>query len=69
MQQDKEQDIAAALNRARKEGVSLFLEGKPSDPETIANHCVRETETYMADYIMDDAGRVKELHYDKVRER
>lgn len=65
--QDKEQNIAAALNQVREEGISLFLEGKPSDPETIAERFVREEEAYMADYVLDDAGRLKELRYDKVR--
>ena len=64
MHQDNVQALTDTLNRAEKEGVSLFLEGHPSDPATIAKRCVRESET---DYILDDAGHLKELRYDRVR--
>lgn len=67
MHQDNVQALTDTLNRAEKEGVSLFLEGHPSNPATIAKCCVRESETYMADYILDDAGHLKELRYDRVR--
>lgn len=67
MHQDNVQALTDTLNRAEKEGVSLFLEGHPSDPATIAKRCVRESETYMADYNLDDAGHLKELRYDRVR--
>ena len=67
MHQDNVQALTDTLNRAEKEGVSLFLEGNPSDPATIEQCCVRASETYMADYILDDAGHLKELRYDRVR--
>lgn len=60
------QRLKEKLENVRKSGVSLFLEGEPASPETIADKCVCEGAIYMADYVLDDDGRLKELRYDRV---
>lgn len=61
-----EQHLKEKLEKMQHSGVSLFLEGKESTPEIIANKCVCEDQTYMADYVLDDSGTLKELRYDRV---
>lgn len=60
------QRLKEKLENVRKSGVSLFLEGEPATPETIADKCVCEDAIYMADYVLDEAGRLKELRYDRI---
>ena len=49
-----------------KAGVKLYLDGNPSDADHILQKCVREDAVYMADYIADEAGKVKEIRYDQI---
>lgn len=60
------QNLTAVLHRVQENGVLLYLEGQPADPVTIADRCVREDETYMADYVTDETGRLRELRYDRI---
>lgn len=64
--EESEQEMTEKLRQVEKSGVSLFLEGRPAAPEDIAYKCVREETVYMADYILDESGILKELRYDKV---
>lgn len=66
MFEDNEQRLKVKLENISKTGVYLFLEGKPASPEIIAKQCVCEDMAYMADYVLDNAGNLKELRYDKV---
>lgn len=54
------------LKRYEKAGVKLFLDGVPTNTEHIIEKCVREDTAYMADYITDDVGNVREIRYDEV---
>ena len=63
-----ESRFAEKLRCAQKNGVSLYLDGVPATPETIAVNYVCEDSNYMADYVLDSAGILKELRYDKVTE-
>lgn len=62
----EERRLKEKLESIRQSGVSLFLEGKPASPETIADKCVCEDAIYMADYVLDENGRLKELRYDRI---
>lgn len=62
----EEQRLKEKLENVRKSGVRLFLEGKPASPEDIADKCVCENAIYMADYVLDDDGRLQELRYDRI---
>lgn len=66
MYEKSEQRLQEKLKQVQQSGVSLFIEGQPATPEVIAKKCVCEETTYMADYVLDDAGILKELRYDKV---
>lgn len=66
MYEKEGQRLREKLESVRKSGVSLFLEGKPASPKTIADKCVREDAIYMADYVLDEDGRLKELRYDRI---
>lgn len=54
------------LGTMKRQGVSLYLEGRPSTPGEIVKACVKEESSYMADFVLDEKGLLKELRYDKV---
>ena len=58
--------VKTRLLQYEKAGVKLYLDGNPSDADHILKKCVREDVTYMADYIADEAGKVKEIRYDQI---
>lgn len=66
MYETDEQRLKEKLERVQQSGVFLFLEGKPASPEAIASRCVCEDSAYMADYVLDEQGILKELRYDRV---
>ncbi|MCH5276144.1 MAG: hypothetical protein J1E65_09905 [Lachnospiraceae bacterium] len=66
MHENKEQLLQKKLEQVQSEGVSLFLEGEPATPAAIAGKCVCENMIYMADYVLDDNGALKELRYDRI---
>lgn len=66
VRENDEQRLKEKLERVQQSGVYLFLEGKPATPADIAKTCVCEDMIYMADYVLDDQGILKELRYDRV---
>ena len=60
--------VKTRLLQYEKAGVKLYLDGNPSDTDHILQKCVREDAVYMADYIADEAGKVKEIRYDLISE-
>ncbi len=66
MQENSERLLKKKLKKAQKTGVSLFLEGQPARPADIAEKCVCENAVYMADYVLDEQGVLKELRYDRI---
>lgn len=69
MHEKSEQLLKEKLEQVQSTGVSLFLEGEPATPEVIAGKCVCEDMIYMADYVLDDNGILKELRYDRITDR
>lgn len=51
-------------------GITIFLEGEKSTPETVTEllSIQEESASYMRDYVYDK-GVLKELHFDKVQNR
>lgn len=48
-------------------GVLLYVDGFISTPEEIMmQHCVQEERMYMADFILNDQGKLVELRYDRI---
>ena len=57
------------LEGIEKSGAALYLEGKRMSAEELAKVCcVNEEAVYLADYVLDEAGRLTRLCYDRVRQ-
>lgn len=55
------------LENIQGRGITIFLEGKETTPETVSDIlCVQEETSYMRDYVYDK-GVLTELRFDKVR--
>lgn len=50
-------------------GVKLYINGRPSDTENIVRRCVMEDTVYMADYVFDQNGTVREIRFDRVLQK
>ena len=56
------------LDAYNEQGVLLSLSGKQASSARIADVCcIRESGSYMGDYILDDDGKLVEICFDKVR--
>lgn len=61
-------EIIKRLSQFVQKGVVLYLEGRLSTPEEVAEcYCVNEDSIYMADYVLSEGGSLKEVRYDKIR--
>ncbi len=55
------------LEQYKRRGVSLSLEGQPSNPcEIVQAHLVAEECSYMRDYIQNEKGEIQEIDFDKI---
>ena len=58
------------LELYREQGVSLYLDGVPSTPKSIAKACqIAENGGYMRDYISDEKGQIARVNFDFVEEK
>lgn len=58
------------LKEYRSQGISLYLDGKPSTPKNIAKACqIAEDGGYMRDYVEDEKGRIARVDFDFIREK
>lgn len=57
------------LEQMRQSGVSLFLDGRSVLPMEVVTKAVRENSPYMADYVLDNAGLIRQVRFDKVTRR
>ncbi len=56
------------LELYRQNGVSLNLEGCPSNPsEIVRAHLIAESGGYMRDYEQDEKGAIRKIDFDKIR--
>ncbi len=57
------------LENIQQQGITIYFDGEKSTPENVTeNLCVQEELSYMRDYVYDE-GVLKELHFDKVKNR
>lgn len=57
------------LQNIQEQGISIYLEGEKTTPKNVTDLlCVQEETSYMRDYVYDK-GVLKELHFDKVKNR
>jgi hypothetical protein len=56
-------------HKKQKQGnVDLYVDGQPSTQAEVTAICqMCENYSYMADYVIDDNGILKEIRYDKVQ--
>lgn len=54
------------LCRNLKQGTLLYMDGKLATPTQISTVMVKENGGYMADYVTDDDGNIREIRYDKI---
>ncbi len=54
------------LEQMKRCGVALYLDGRSVLPGEAVAKAVREDSPYMADYVLDSAGAIEQVRFDKV---
>lgn len=54
------------LEQMKQCGVALYLDGQSVLPGEAVAKAVRENSPYMADYVLDSAGVIRQVRFDKV---
>jgi hypothetical protein len=54
------------LCRSLKQGALLYLDGQLASPALISQKMLQEESAYMADYVTDEEGRIREIRYDRI---
>lgn len=63
---EKTEKLYMELSALENRGVTIWLEGTPSDSLNVSNQLsIHEDTSYMMDYVFEE-GRLKEVHFDKV---
>lgn len=57
------------LEQMSRSGVGLFVDGKAVLPAEAVSRAVREDSPYMADYVLDSDGTIRQVRFDKVKNR
>lgn len=58
--------MMAHLEEMKQSGVALFMDGRAVLPAEIVAKAVRENSPYMADYVINDAGTIQQVWFDRV---
>lgn len=58
--------MLTSLEQMREEGVNFFVDGEEVTLAEAMKRTVQEDFTYMADYVLDDKGKVEQVRFDKV---
>ena len=62
----KTEKLYMELSALENRGVTIWLEGTPSNSLNVSNQLsIHEDTSYMMDYVFEE-GRLKEVHFDKV---
>lgn len=65
---DQTKQLYAELSSLENRGVTIWLEGAPSDSRHVTSRLnVHDNEQYMRDYVFEE-GKLKEVHFDKVED-
>ena len=57
--------MLARLEQMRRSGVELFVDGQEALPDEVISKAVQENSQYMADYVLDDAGIIEQVRFDR----
>lgn len=64
----EKQRLLIELENIQNRGITIFLDGIPSSPLAVTDIlCVKESNTFMRDYVTDEKGVLRELRFDKIR--
>ena len=63
------EDMLRRLEQMRRSGVELFVDGRAALPAEAVSKAVRENSPYMADYVIDAAGTIRQVRVDRVTRR
>ena len=67
--QKKELVLFIELQSYENQGISIWLEGAPSNSREVSEAiAVREENCYMRDYIFSE-GKVSEIHFDRITKK
>ncbi|MCR4891057.1 MAG: hypothetical protein K5989_02555 [Lachnospiraceae bacterium] len=58
--------LFASLSHYVDRGVELYLKGEPSSPERTADVVMESDGGYMADFVRDNVGTLREIRFDRV---
>lgn len=58
--------IREELMKSVQAGAILYMDGEISSPKKICNVLVKEDHHYMADFVTDDRGFIREIRYDYI---
>ena len=58
--------LKSQLENLERQGIKLYLNGAPSNTDSIVKNCIREDTIYMPDYVTDENGEIREIRYDKI---
>lgn len=58
--------MLALFEQMQKKGTEFFVDGEPVLPKEAVTKAVKEESVYMADYVMGDEGKVKQVRFDKI---
>lgn len=61
------EQIRQKLCESLKKGAVLYLDGAISSPSKISEALIQEEHNYMADFVTDDRGYIKEIRYDSIK--
>lgn len=66
-EEENYQELFTELTRYEKSGIRMQINGYPASPmQIVSAHMLREEQTYMRDYVMDDRGIVRELDFYRI---
>ena len=69
MGKTEKKEMISRLSYSEKQGVKMYLDGKLSSSEKIADVCcVKEKGIYMPDYVISEKGELKEVRYDQIKQ-
>lgn len=61
--------MLARLEQMKRSGVELFVDGQEALPSEVISKAVQENSPYMADYVLDAAGIIEQVRFDRVTRR
>lgn len=63
------QALYAELEKYEKYGIPMTMGGQRVSPlQVVSAHMIKESGTYMRDYVMNDAGHIEELTFQEIKE-